>query len=135
MRRRARTGLCIHFALICCVSVSAYLGGLGPLGRLLELPSMDKVLHCLFVGGVAFWWTLGWNDPRMSIAKLALPVAVVVPLALATMEEGMQALSPRRSADPLDWLADLVGLFGFWLIARWWLRRQAGESVPARSMT
>lgn len=123
----------VHLVFIALVSMGAYLGGLGPLGRLLVVPAMDKVLHCLFVGGVAFWWTLAYDDPRLSIAKLALPIAVVVPLALATIEEGIQSFSPRRTADPLDWLADLVGLFAFWLIARWWLRRSVATTSTAPS--
>ncbi len=134
MRPTEKTMLWLHLAFVGVVSVVAYLDLLRALSGTLELPGLDKVLHFVLIGGVAYWWTLGWNDPRVVVGGRALPLAVMVPLGLATLEEGLQFFSPYRNADLFDWLADLCGLLAFWLLARWRQQRRVGaDELGVRS--
>lgn len=95
-----------QLAVLLLASLKAYLGLLR--FDLLALPSADKLLHFLLVGGVAFlavgWWA--GRRPGIILAMVSL---------LATAEEALQALSPIRSFDLLDLAATLAGiaLFGW----------------------
>jgi VanZ family protein len=75
-------------------------------------------MHFLLIGGIAFWIVGGWRDPRLSLGRLRLPLAVAVPLLVAGAEEALQLLSPRRNADLADFAADAAGLLVFWLLGR-----------------
>jgi hypothetical protein len=92
--------------MVLLASLAAYLGLLR--FDLLALPGVDKLLHFLLPGGVAFlamgWWA--GRPPATVLAILSL---------LATAEEALQALSPARSFDLLDLAAALAGiaLFGW----------------------
>jgi VanZ family protein len=112
-----KKGLYIHLVVVALISGAAYLGLLqhvhGP-----HIPFLDKVLHFLFVGGIAFWWTAGWDDPRLRLARVAVPIALVAPVALATVDETAQLLFPHRNFDPFDWLANVLGVLTFWWLAR-----------------
>ena len=80
--------------------------------------------HFVFVGGVAFWIDRGWDDARLSIGRLRIPIAVLLPFVIASIDEAMQSLSPHRSAEMLDWLSNVGGILTFWLLAQTlWARR------------
>jgi len=113
--RRWGWGLGLQVALVVVISIQAWMG-LVP-GGLFRLPGMDKALHALLFGLVAFWGTLLSGGRR---------AAVVVPFGLAFTEEMAQSLSPLRSCDPVDLLADLSGMVLFHVLARWILRAGAG---------
>lgn len=113
-----KKGLAIHLTLVAIVSVVAYSGllmghDLGP-----NLPLIDKVEHFLFVGGIAFWWTAGWNDPQLRIAGREIPLVLVTLLILGTAEEAFQSLSPYRDPEIFDWLANVAGVITFWWLGR-----------------
>ncbi len=122
---RLRWVLWPQVGLVAAVSPAAYTGSLAEAPPAwLQVPGMDKVLHFALFGLVAFGlhfatrgrvWTLRvWRG-----RALAVPAAVLIPLAVAVVDEGVQALSPHRSADGVDLLADLLGLLCFWWLARW----------------
>lgn len=103
-----------QIALMLFITQLAYLGQL-PLA-VLTIPFIDKVLHFLLFGTVVFWLNL-WLGGRAWRANL--PLAFIVPLALATLEELLQGFSSVRTLDVLDWLCDVSGmLLGWWLSAR-----------------
>jgi VanZ family protein len=120
---RARWALMVHLTLIGSVSLAAYLGVFS-LRVVTRLPFADKGLHFVLVGATAFWIARGWGDPRVR----RLPVAVLVPFVIATLDESLQAFFPSRSAELLDWLANTSGILFFWLLARLGPRPRA--SVP-----
>jgi len=95
---------------------------------LLAWPYSDKVIHALFFGAVVFWLTLWWPERRVQVGNWALPLAIVVPISLALLEEIYQHYSPLRTGDLADLSADLIGMIFFW-----WLSRQFIISTQSNS--
>ncbi len=90
---------------------------------LIHIANADKGLHALLIGAIAFWANLVLEGRAWRVGRVAVPVAIVVPLALAAVEEWAQGLTPWRHRDGLDLLADAIGLGLFWslseLVRRW----------------
>ncbi len=128
-----KKGLWIHLLVVATMSTLAYSGALYDVAGL-EIPFLDKVLHFVVVGGIAFWWTAGWNDPKFSLSKWRLPTALVVMVVLATCEEALQTLSPYRDSNVFDWLANVLGVVTFWWLARRLLvsKTQASSTTAGR---
>ena len=100
--------------LILLASQSAYLGLLPAWLR--AVPGYDKALHFLLFGLAVFWlqaWLAGGRWARVG----GLPVAVVLPFALAAADEFAQRLSPVRTFDLLDLASDLAGMVVFFGLA------------------
>jgi hypothetical protein len=114
MQSLRRYGIFAIAALVTGASVAAYLGGIPGFLRVAEA---DKALHFLLFGLLSFFWVLRWGDGCWRLGALRLPKAILVPLALATIEEALQTLSWRRAADPLDLLCDSLGMVTFWWLA------------------
>lgn len=107
-------------------SAFAYVGGLPPVVH--HIRHADKGLHFLMVGSLALWFVAWFGDRRWS--SLRLPVAVLLPGGLASLEELAQHLSPRRTPDWGDWIADICGLIVFWLLARAIVTQERTSLVP-----
>jgi hypothetical protein len=105
----------VSLALV--ITFMAYLGLIPYF--LLTWPYADKVLHMLLIGALAFWLNLWLPDWRLEYGRLRLPVAIVLPFALAAVEEALQSYSPLRTFDMADLASDLVGLFIFYALSRW----------------
>ena len=106
-----------QISLVLIITFMAY-WGLIPYA-LLTWPFADKVLHMLLIGALAFWLNLWMPEWQAQVGRLRLPVAIALPLALATVEEIMQAWSPLRTFDLLDLASDGVGLLFFYALSRW----------------
>jgi undecaprenyl-diphosphatase len=104
-----------QIAIALIVSQMAYLGML-PFD-LLRWPLVDKALHFLLVGSIAFWLDLWLRGRTIKVGRWAVPLAVLIPFSLALLEEGVQFFSPLRSADVFDLLSDLAGLLFFWWLS------------------
>lgn len=93
---------------------------------LIHIANADKALHALLIGAIAFWANLVLEGRVWRIGRVAVPVAIVVPLVLAGVEEWAQGLTAWRHRDGLDLLADAIGLGLFWslseLVRRWPVR-------------
>lgn len=109
-----------QIALALVITQMAYLDLL-PL-HLLRWPLADKVLHFLLIGSIAFWLNLWWKGRSVPVWGWAIPLALVVPLLVALLEELAQQLSPLRTADITDLLSDLAGLAVFWWLSQKLLR-------------
>lgn len=128
---RLRWLLFPQIAVAVLVSMMAYMDLL-PL-NLLQTHYIDKVLHFLLWGSLAFWLNLWLQDRRWLLAQRSLPLAICVPFSIALIEEGFQSLSPLRTADVRDLTADLLGLICFWWLSHWLLRRDRKQlPAPAR---
>ena len=99
-------------AVVVIVTQMAYLNFL-PL-YLLRWPYADKILHFLLLGAVAFWLNLWLKGQGLKVGLWTIPLAICLPLIIALIEEGFQALSPVRTADLTDLASDLLGLIFFW---------------------
>lgn len=104
-----------QIAIAVIVSQMAYLGILPT--TVLQWPLVDKVLHFLLIGSIAFWLNLWLQGRTTKVGRWAIPLALLVPFSLALMEEGVQSFSPLRSADVFDLLSDLAGLLFFWWLS------------------
>lgn len=104
--------------------------------RLGELPEVgvvptDKLLHTLAFGGLALLLARAadWFWPAFSFAKKLVYGALGSSVAGLALEL-CQALTPYRSADVWDWIADSLGAAlasgGFYALWRWVLRRTDG---------
>jgi hypothetical protein len=96
---------------------------------LLAWPYADKVIHALFFGAVVFWLTMWWPERQVQIGRWALPLAIVLPISLALLEEIIQVYSPLRTGSLMDLSADLVGMVAFW----WLSRRLMKETTATES--
>lgn len=86
-------------------------------------PGSDKVAHFgIFLGMALPLLALGFR------ARLVLPVMA----GYGVVSELLQYfLVPRRSGDPLDWCADLVGLVAALVLVRWVApRERRGAAEP-----
>jgi membrane-associated phospholipid phosphatase/VanZ family protein len=106
--------LTVQATIVGLTVVLAYLGLLPSIAASVS----DKFFHALLFGLLAFCvdLTMGFRD--LSWRRLRLPIAVLIVLIPAAIEEAFQTMSPRRNADPLDLLADLVGIALFVLLSR-----------------
>ncbi|HEX9924555.1 MAG TPA: VanZ family protein [Anaerolineae bacterium] len=104
-----------QIAIAVIVSQMAYLNILPT--RVLEWPFVDKTLHFLLIGSIAFWLNLWLRGRTIKVGSWAIPLAVLIPFFLALLEEGVQFFSPVRSADLFDLLSDLAGLLFFWWLS------------------
>lgn len=110
-------------------SFVAYQGAL-PVA-LLRWPLADKVLHFLLFGAVAFWLHLWLGGRAARVGRVAVPLALAIPLIVATVDEVAQGFSIRRSLDPGDWVCNLAGLLVFWRLSVWLTSREAALTKEA----
>jgi hypothetical protein len=92
--------------------------------RLLDWTGADKMLHFVLFGALVFWLNLWLADHRWPIGAWRLPTALLLPLNVALVEEGVQSVSPVRSVDVWDAASDAAGMLMFYLLSLWVLRRQ-----------
>ena len=111
---RLRWLLWPQLGLVLAITLVAYTGAFSAQNApWLTLPYMDKVLHFILFGALAF----GCHFATRGRRTWGIPWAIGLPLLGALGEELLQATSPHRTADPVDLLADLLGLLVFWRVA------------------
>jgi hypothetical protein len=112
-------------SLVMIISLMAYLDILP--WPLLQWPLADKTLHFLLFGAVVFWLNLWLEGRGLRFGRWLIPLAILIPLLIASSDEVAQFWSPVRTADLSDWLCDLAGMLFFW-----WLSHQALKSKLTR---
>lgn len=122
--QRVRWLLWPQISIALTVTQMAYLGFLPE--HLLTWPLADKVFHFTLFGAIVFWFNLWLEGRTIRLWRWAVPIAIAVPFAVAFIEEGLQALSPLRTADVTDLIADMAGMVSFW----WLSKRFLGQNVP-----
>ncbi|MCA9704700.1 MAG: VanZ family protein [Myxococcales bacterium] len=116
---RLRWLLWPQLGLVLAITLVAYTGAFAHGGAAwLRLPGMDKALHFLLFGLLALGTCFATRDRALVLGRGRIPLAVLLPLLGALAEELAQALSPHRTADPLDLMADLLGMLAFWWLGR-----------------
>ncbi len=112
-----RPGAILFAATILLIVVASTLAYLHALPNILgEVPYLDKVLHFSIFGVLTLAVLLTWGDRRLQVGPLSLPLAIVVPLAFAAVEEALQGFSPYRQLDIWDLLSDAAGMTLCWLL-------------------
>lgn len=120
--RRLRWLLWLQIAVAILATMMAYLNLL-PF-HLLSWPYADKVLHFLLFGAVTFWLYLWWPNAGLRVRRVFVPLAILVPITIAFLEELLQGTSSLRTASMADLAFDLAGMISFYLLARWLLQRE-----------
>jgi hypothetical protein len=107
--------LWLQVALVGLITEMAYLAILP--WNLLAWPLADKVLHFTLFGMVVFWLNLWLEGKKIRLGTWLIPLAILLPLLIASTEEVTQAWSPVRTASISDWLSDLSGMLFFWWLS------------------
>ncbi len=104
-----------QIALALIVTHMAYLGLLSL--YLLQWPFVDKILHFLLFGAIVFWLNLWVMGQKVRMGNWTIPLAILLPLVIATLEETAQLFSPLRTASLGDLFSDLMGMLFFWWLS------------------
>jgi hypothetical protein len=106
----------VQLSIVLLATLAAYLDALNL--AVLAWPGMDKLLHFLLYGALAFFSVGWWADrsPRVVLGILS---------TLAILEEISQSLSAVRSVSAIDLVASLLGMLLFGCIADRLVRRRA----------
>lgn len=104
-----------QIALIFIATQMAYLNILPR--HLLSWPFADKVMHFVLFGAVVFWLNLWLHGRAVTFGRWQFPIAILLPLLVAVVEEGAQAFSPFRTVDAIDLTFDVAGMMAFWKIS------------------
>ena len=116
--------LWLHLLVVLLATLSAYLGLLEL--PVLSVPGIDKALHLVLCGGLAFFSVAWWADRR--------PHAVLGILSLlAVLEEISQTLSALRTFSPIDLVANLTGILVFGSAAGWLVHKRRHTLSSRRS--
>jgi undecaprenyl-diphosphatase len=105
-----------QIALVAVITHMAYLG-LIP-AAVFIWPWTDKVMHFVLFGAMVFWLNIWWSGRIIRWGRWAIPLAIIVPLAIAATEEGLQAFSSMRSASLGDLSSDVAGMVVFWWVSQ-----------------
>ena len=108
-------GLAATALVALALSLVAYSKGLTFFG----IPQGDKAVHIGIGGALAFFLDGVLRRRTIALGALRVPVAALLILVPAAIEEFLQRYSPNRSSSIADYLADVAGVaFGVWLSRR-----------------
>ncbi|MDB4945589.1 MAG: hypothetical protein JWP97_5123 [Labilithrix sp.] len=110
-------GLALVFALGLHLTVRAYHE---QLPAFFDVPGVDKVVHAAMAGSLFFFLDGALGRPRLR----GIPLAAVLVLVPAGIEEILQRYSVARTSSVWDFLADVAGVLLLWPAANA-LRRRA----------
>jgi len=99
----------------------------------LAWPGADKLIHFLLFGLAAFGIDLWLGLRHLRLGRLRVPLALLLTFAAAGVEEAAQVFSAARNADPLDLLADLLGMIAVVACGRIALARAQSRSASRYS--
>lgn len=111
-----RLGLVATVFVTGVLSLIAYKEGL-PFDEI--LPNLDKAVHFSVGGALAFFLDGVLRRRAVRLGPLAVPLAALLVLVPAGIEEFLQRYSPNRTSSFADFAADVAGVaFGVWLSRR-----------------
>ncbi|MBX3208488.1 MAG: VanZ family protein [Labilithrix sp.] len=87
--------------------------------ELTAIPHLDKALHFGVAGSLAFFLDGVLRRRALRVGTGSIPMAAVLLLVPAAIEEFLQRYSPHRSSSLADFAADVAGVaFFIWLSRR-----------------
>jgi hypothetical protein len=107
--------LWVQLAVVLLTILGAYLGLLNL--AVLGLPGIDKLLHFVLVGALAFFCVGWWADRSPWLVLGILSTGAIA-------EEASQLLSAARSFSLVDLAANLLGIVVFGVAARWLVHKR-----------
>lgn len=99
------------------LSLSAYADGLPAV--LHRVRHADKVIHFSICGALAFFLDGALRRRALRVGRVAIPLAAVLILVPAAIEESLQRYAVHRTSSVGDFVADALGVACFvWLSRR-----------------
>src|SRR5512133_178705 len=80
---------------------------------------LDYFLHALVYFAICIYFLVGWKKRILLFEKKPLLKFIIVMVILASVTDVVQLAVPSRTFNPLDWVANLVGLGGGLICLRW----------------
>ena len=74
------------------------------------IPHQDKIAHFVLFSVFSVLWLTAFRRNSLVKEKLTIVIILLFGLILAGLSELIQEKIPGRSADPVDFLIDLIGL-------------------------
>ncbi len=74
------------------------------------MPHLDKVMHCLLMGSLAWVANIALRHHRFSLSSTRLLTGSCLAGIIVAAEEYSQQWFPARACDPWDFLADGIGI-------------------------
>lgn len=74
------------------------------------MPHLDKVMHCLLMGSLAWVANIALRHHRLAFGSTRILTGSCLILFVVAAEEYSQRWIPARSCDPRDFLADCIGI-------------------------
>lgn len=91
------------------------------------IPYFDKIAHFFLMGGFAFFVNLVLKARSVSAPGFRYLLGSIIVFAVVTIEEFSQIWVSGRAFDPIDLVADYLGIFIFGEIARFVYNRHLLE--------
>jgi VanZ family protein len=109
----------LYFLVLLTIIGLAYWGIL-PV-KVSAIPFYDTIGHFILLGSASYLGhkALGGQMSTIWLFPFALPVAPLIISVFAAVDESLQALSPLRTSTLSDMTANLVGIWAFYVLARW----------------
>ena len=83
-----------------------------------QVPYGDKLSHFSLVGLLTLLTNLSFRNRKIAIGSRTWLLGSVLLLIVVTLEELSQALFPSRNLDPMDLVANYLGIFVFGQLAK-----------------
>ena len=110
-KTRFRVGLVIFGVFLVGIIVAANRGACGWLWSLsANIPHGDKVGHLVLIGFCSFLLNGSLGGRRAPGRFRGLMLGSLLLLIVVTIEEGSQFFNVHRTCDPVDWLANVMGV-------------------------
>ena len=109
----------LYAGALASIIILAY-NGIIPL-RITGIPNYDIYLHFSLMGVLAFLGHRALNRRYSSSIRFAVPLAPFLVSLFSVLEEFLQLLSALRVFELSDMLANLGGIWTFYLLDRLWL--------------
>lgn len=117
-----------YLGILLAISASAYLRVIPT--EIARFPYYDTVLHFILIGIAAYLSHLALNKRQLHILGTAFPLAPFIVFFFCILDEIVQKLTPHRSADIVDLIADVCGIIVFtYLAERTSIRKTSTSSL------
>jgi VanZ family protein len=105
----------VYLGILLSISLSAYLKIIPT--QIAKFPHYDTILHFLLLGIAAYLSHQALKKRKFEIFNIPLPIAPFIVFIFCILDEIIQSFVPYRSADIMDFTADVVGIIVFTLLA------------------
>ncbi len=110
------------FLFIAALSVTAYLGRLPAWTQ--AFPHFDWAAHFLLLGGLGFCFHRLMRDRVVGFYGLTFPLGPMIVSSGSILDESLQVFSPNRSFSFADMAANLIGIWLFYVIYHYGIKRK-----------